>query len=304
MIDKDILPCLCGKSTIPLKLQGKQMLVLGMDENRRDIVGPIIATVLEALIRANFADGQRVDPLAIFVDELPSIYLPNLGDWLNQLRSRGACFYLGFQTISLLERAYQEAGLKAILTGCNTKIIFNPNEFDSADYFSKFLGEIELNFSQRTRSQGGQGGSSNSYADQRQTRSLITADEINRLPQGHCILINPEYGNKKEAYVPQRLNIQVGDDAIFKAQFGAANFPLIIQMLQQHKAQDAVIDLEARTSAIDQLIPPLAEEGAKQSWQDAMGDALASAVAQPVVKEKQVKQSIEDAIRAAQTVPF
>jgi type IV secretory pathway TraG/TraD family ATPase VirD4 len=82
-VSPDILPCLCGKSTIPLDLEGKQMIIFGMDQNRRDIVGPILATVMHMIIVRNIAK-KRVDPLAVFLDELPTIALPNLVNWLNE----------------------------------------------------------------------------------------------------------------------------------------------------------------------------------------------------------------------------
>jgi type IV secretory pathway TraG/TraD family ATPase VirD4 len=307
MIDKAVLPSLCGKSTIPLKLKGKQMLVLGMDSKRRDIVGPILATVLEALVQANFAEGGRTDPLAIFLDEIPSLLLPNLESWLNELRSKGAAFFIGFQNISMLEKAYKESGLKAILTGCNTKIIFNPGELESAEYFSKYLGEIELNFQQRTRSQGqAPNSSSNSYADQRQARALITTDQINRLPTGSCLMISPSYGNKDEAYVPQKLSIAILDDVIQKAKFGSDNFQKIITEMRKKGDNDKSIDLELRKAAVDRLIPDVSSVKSPDAdavmVANAINNAMQSAVGNKPNANKQA--DIEKAMQLAHETPF
>lgn len=299
MIDKAVLPSLCGKSTIPLKLKGKQMLVLGMDSRRRDIVGPILATVLEALVQANFAEGGREDPLAIFLDEIPSLFLPNLESWLNELRSRGAAFFLGYQNISMLQKSYKESGAKAILTGCNTKIIFNPGELESAKYFSDYLGQTELNFQQRTRSQGqGPNSSSSSYADQRQTRLLITADEITRLPTGSCIMISPSYGNRDEAYVPQRLKISIKDDVMQKARFGSANFKLIIKHMAKKIGEKSMVDLDLRSSAINRLIPVVKDDGIVETLNDAINNVLRDS------GKNQPNNNVESFIQEAQKVPF
>jgi type IV secretory pathway TraG/TraD family ATPase VirD4 len=79
----DILPSLCGKSMILLDLEGKQMIIFGMDQNCRDIIGPILATVLHMIVTRNIAK-KRVDLLAVFLDELPTLSLPYLVNWLNE----------------------------------------------------------------------------------------------------------------------------------------------------------------------------------------------------------------------------
>jgi type IV secretory pathway TraG/TraD family ATPase VirD4 len=82
-VSPDILPSLCGKSMIPLDLEGKQMIIFGMDQNRRDIIGSILATVLHMIVTRNIAKKQ-VDLLAVFLDELPTLSLPYLVNWLNE----------------------------------------------------------------------------------------------------------------------------------------------------------------------------------------------------------------------------
>jgi type IV secretory pathway TraG/TraD family ATPase VirD4 len=305
MIDKAVLPSLCGKSTIPLKLKGKQMVILGMDSNRRDIVGPILATVLEALVRANFSDGDREDPLAIFIDELPTLFLPGLESWLNELRSKGGCFYCGYQNMSMLEKAYGEPGVKAILTGCNTKLIFNPGELASAEYFSKYFGEIELKFRQRTQSQGqGPNSSSTSYAEQRQARALVMADEINRLPSGTCYMISPSYGNEYETYFPQRLKISIRDDVKQKAKFGAANFELIVRHMRQKIGEKSIVDLDFRSAAIDRLIPKIASEKGSGNM-NMLNDAINNVLRDSSINQlNSTQDNVENFIQEAQKVPF
>jgi type IV secretory pathway TraG/TraD family ATPase VirD4 len=54
-----------------------------MDQNCRDIIGPILATVLHMIVTRNIAK-KRVDLLAVFLDELPTLSLPYLVNWLNE----------------------------------------------------------------------------------------------------------------------------------------------------------------------------------------------------------------------------
>jgi type IV secretory pathway TraG/TraD family ATPase VirD4 len=113
-------------------------------------VGPILATVLHMIVVRNVAK-KRTDPLAVFLDELPTLALPNLVNWLNESRSAGFCGVLGYQNMTQLEKAYGKENSRAILSGCNTKFIFNPGEYESAKYFSDYLGDEEVVYRQKSR---------------------------------------------------------------------------------------------------------------------------------------------------------
>lgn len=257
-VSPDILPCLIGQSTIPLDLTGKQLLIFGMDQNRRDIIGPILATVLHMLVTRNVA-VQRHEPLAVFLDELPTLSLPSLVNWLNESRSAGFCGVLGYQNMTQLEKAYGKELARAILSGCNTKFIFNPGEYESADYFSKYLGEAEIKLKQKSRSTG-KSGASRSVSDQERTRKLLSADEILKLPTGSCIFINPAYSSKTEANVPLQLTVKLRPDEIQKEKASRAVFPRLLQAIQRRAQQRGMMtifpeDIRARESAVDQILP-------------------------------------------------
>jgi type IV secretory pathway TraG/TraD family ATPase VirD4 len=254
-VSPDILPCLCGKSTIPLDLEGKQMIIFGMDQNRRDIVGPILATVMHMIVVRNIAK-KRIDPLAVFLDELPTIALPNLVNWLNESRSAGFCGVLGYQNMTQLEQAYGKETARAILSGCNTKFIFNPGEYESAKYFSDYLGDEEVRYKQRSRSNSKDGGS-NSTSDQDKTKKMFSPEEILKLPAGTCVFINPAYANQKEASIPLKLKVLVGEGELQRRAYGEAKFDLVIQQLKK-KVQHSPItgnDIKVRILALDKFIP-------------------------------------------------
>jgi type IV secretory pathway TraG/TraD family ATPase VirD4 len=254
-VSPDILPCLCGKSTIPLDLEGKQMIIFGMDQNRRDIVGPILATVLHMIVVRNIAK-KRVDPLAVFLDELPTISLPNLVNWLNESRSAGFCGTLGFQNMTQLEQAYGKETSRAILSGCNTKFIFNPGEYESAKYFSDYLGDEEIRYQQKTRSNSKDGGSY-SFAEQDKTKKMFSPEEILKLPAGSCIFINPAYANQQEASIPVKLKVHVGEGEMQRRAYGEAKFDLVIKQLKQKIQHNQITgaDIHKRIEALNSMIP-------------------------------------------------
>jgi hypothetical protein len=74
------------------------------------------------------------------------------------------------------------------LSGCNTKFIFNPGEYESAKYFSDYLGDEEVHY--RQKSQLSSRGSTSS-SDQDKTKKLFSPEEMLKLPAG----------DKKEAWL-------------------------------------------------------------------------------------------------------
>ncbi len=259
-VSPDILPCLCGKSTIPLDLEGKKMIIFGMDQNRRDIIGPILATVLHMIVTRNIAK-KRVDPLAVFLDELPTLSLPSLVNWLNESRSAGFCGVLGYQNMTQLEKAYGKENSRAILSGCNTKFIFNPGEYESAKYFSDYLGDEEVKYKQKSRSNS-KGGGSTSTSDQDKTKKLFSPEEFLKLPAGDCIFINPAYANKNEASVPIKLKVEVGDGEMQRRAYGEKNFNSVIERLKHHLQHPQITseDIQKRVVAIQKIIPSESEK--------------------------------------------
>jgi type IV secretory pathway TraG/TraD family ATPase VirD4 len=254
-VSPDILPCLCGESTIPLDLQGKQMIIFGMDQTRRDIVGPILATVLHMIVVRNIAK-QRVDPLAVFLDELPTLALPSLVNWLNESRSAGFCGVLGYQNMTQLEQAYGKETARAILSGCNTKFIFNPGEYESAKYFSDYLGDEEIKYQQKSRSNSRDGGS-DSYSEQDKTKKIFSPEEILKLPAGDCVFINPAYANSKEASIPLKLRVQVGKSELSRRAYGEANFSSLMKRLKGSIEQSKITSssINDRIVALGKFIP-------------------------------------------------
>ncbi|MEM6353481.1 MAG: type IV secretion system DNA-binding domain-containing protein [Cyanobacteria bacterium P01_D01_bin.14] len=202
-----MLPAFCGKSTLPLDLEGKKLLIFGMDRNKRDVVGPLVATVLHMVITRNVTQPRK-DPLIVALDELPTMYLPNLVQWLNENREDGLCTLIGYQNQTQLEKAYGKELAQAIFGGTASKFMFNPQSAESADMFSRMLGDEEVRYKSKSRNTGG-GKSSLTRAEQERTRRLFAAEQFNRLPQGHCVYINPAYGNTKEGSIPQKLKIRV-----------------------------------------------------------------------------------------------
>lgn len=212
-MQRSLLPSFIGKSTIPTKLSGKQILIFKLDDPRRDVVGPLLAAALHMTIVSNLST-PRQDPIGIFLDELPSLYLKALPQWINEYRSNGACFVLGIQSLEQLANAYGENLAGAIASACSTKILYNPANYATAEKFSQSYGNKEFIIKNKSVSNSKEGRSI-TWTDSLQTMPILTADEIMRFPQGKCVITNPGYSSNGEGSIPYPVKISIPQSDIY-----------------------------------------------------------------------------------------
>ncbi len=242
-----------GASTIDFELTGKKLLVLGVDRQRRDVVLPLVATLLHMLIQFNTHE-RRTDPLVMALDELPTLFLPALVNWLNENREDGLVGLLGLQNLAQLERTYGKETGQAIFGACGSKFLFNPGEKDSAQYISDMLGQESI--LQRSLSRGsGKGGASRTYSDNERTRPLLEASSLLKLRQGHCILLNPEYGSDQESGVPMRLAVRLHKSETAIADLSEKLWPELQAGLVLKTAAVSAQDLKSRQQAAEDFLP-------------------------------------------------
>lgn len=251
------LGCFVGKTTLPLEVKRKQMIIFGLDRERRDAVSPLMTSILHMVVSRSIAKKRKEDgPLVVCLDELPSIFLPDLFRWLNESRSEGFCGILGWQNMGQLEKIYGKEISKAILGACGTKFVFNPGEEESARLFSAYLGEEEIKYKQKSRSTGG-GKASTSISEQERTRKLFEPAQFLKLPPGKCLFINPAYSNKNEGSVPLLKNIKIPKYIIGLEQENDANWDKLIRELARKSTQKKPTqeDLDLRVKEVDRKFP-------------------------------------------------
>lgn len=211
-IQADLLRAFLGESNIPTKIEGRQMIVFKLDDERRSVVGPLLAAAIHLLVVSNLS-RPRKDPLIISLDEFPSIRLDRMPQWINEYRSNGACFILGIQSLEQLYEGYGEKMGAAIASACSTHILFNPGNTDTAKKYSERYGDKEVLVKSKStsRSQGGQsqGNQSISWNESLQKMPLFSVDEILRFPQGRCVITNPGYSSGGEGSIPYALTIPI-----------------------------------------------------------------------------------------------
>lgn len=250
-----LLSAFIGETTLPMDLEGRQMIIIGMDKERRDAIAPLVATVLHLLVMRNVAKPRSL-PLIAIIDELPTLYLPSLVQWINEFREQGLAIVLGFQNLAQLEQTYGQLQARAIFGACATKLLFNPGEPDSAKIFSDYLGDEEVQFTDPSRTKGS-GRTTTGRQLQRRPRRLFEPNQFLSLPTGHAVLISPGVASKQKASLPVQLNIKVPDTTINMIEASKAAWPRLLSLLREEKSQqpNSETTLRARLAYAEELLP-------------------------------------------------
>jgi type IV secretory pathway TraG/TraD family ATPase VirD4 len=267
LVKRDFVPALCGTSNFKPDIDGKTLVVIGLNQDYRLILAPILATVLDTLISRNITHSRpRHTPLVASLDELPSIYLPKIANWLAEARSAGFVGILGLQNQSQLKEAYGEDRARTILANCATKFFLNPQDEVSAKQYSDYLGEKDVKYWTRSiSSSGGQGGRSVSKSEQISKVPLMEPAEFNKLPQGRAVTISPGYKNRKEAYVPVLRNIKIQAADLDSSKRSIQVWNKMLTKMSTTPLSDREIShmLEERRTIVERLLPeaPPADSG-------------------------------------------
>jgi type IV secretion system protein VirD4 len=265
-IQADLLPAFMGSSTIPKRIEGKQLIIFKLDDERRTAIGPLLAAAIHLCIVSNLSVPRR-DPLAIFLDELPSIKLDKLPQWINEYRSNGGCFVLGIQSLNQLYETYGEKMGAAIASACSTHILFNPGDAKTAEEYSKRYGEKEIELKNRSTSSSSNS-QSVSWNESLQKIPLFTVDQILRFTEGWCVITNPGYRVGKEGSVPYALKIPVPKSDETRAKeceqlWDSHVRPALLRRVPPPDPEKLTRELLLRVDRAKQLLPEPPEEGSQ-----------------------------------------
>jgi type IV secretory pathway TraG/TraD family ATPase VirD4 len=192
----------------------------------------------------------------LIADEVPTLYLPALHHWLNENREDGLCTVLGFQNLVQMEKMYGKDLARAIVGGCATKVIFNPQDPESAKLFSDYLGLKEVKFKQKSRGRSS-GKASTNISEQIQTKPLFEPSDFLQLPTGRCILLNPHFKRGQAAYIPLLESINLTSDYQTILRWSQVRWDRVRQGLARRSTQIPVTgeDLMARYQLAQKMFP-------------------------------------------------
>ena len=161
----------------------------------RPLTGLFFSLLLERL-SVGGENGEGV-PTLMLLDEFANVgTIPDFETTLSLARGRGLGIWMGIQSLGQLEARYGRANAQTILSNCGTKVALSGLDVESAEYFSRSLGEETASVGKTTR----HGTLNATYGHSRDEhgRRLLTADEVRRIGADESLAI---VGNRR----PMRL---------------------------------------------------------------------------------------------------
>ncbi|PZO18187.1 MAG: hypothetical protein DCF25_10175 [Leptolyngbya foveolarum] len=304
-ITADLVASFCGPSTVPLKMDGKQILFLQVDEETQDAVLPLIAAQIELLIAHNFSE-PRQNILALFLDELPLLYLPKIAQYVNLLRSAGLVAFLGVQSLSQLRETYGKEMASSIMSGCRNTLYFNPNNVDTAKEVSARIGECDR--LHHTWSRSGTFLMKPTRTQHRQKVPLVTPDEVNRFGKGKFVMFAPGYQSEDgtQASIPvlarPKLNQeQIAEQTAAGKVWDTKSKPRLtaIRAADPHYLSDPDRALAERKAQVEQLLPEPDDDG-----EEGIAEEKSKATEKIEAVEKPVSKEPADALTEAEQQDF
>lgn len=185
---------LTAASSFDLKDMGKEKTIIYV----RIPVGkkysrPLIATFFNQLFEHLYTlgdsnNGELPNPVRMLLDEFANIgHIPMFEERLSTTRSYKIYVSPVLQSLEQLRDRYGREKAAEIMDNCDTHIFLGTNDKDSQKYFSEKLGitTIRIQGESETKNDKGESlGESRNYVQ----RPLLTADELNRLPDNESIV--------------------------------------------------------------------------------------------------------------------
>ncbi len=148
-------------------------------DSLRSLIGCLLDVAARTILSLEPNPHRRV---WLIIDEFASIgKVQSIEQVATKARKAGGCLVLGLQSVSQLKDRYGEHGAQTILSCLSTWLVLRCSDADTADYMSKYIGEAEVQRSQKSASNSDSGGSE-SWSEQSTTQRVVLASEIQAYP--------------------------------------------------------------------------------------------------------------------------
>ncbi|SYZ52416.1 TrwB protein [Xanthomonas arboricola pv. juglandis] len=164
-------------------------------DDQMGLLRGLVASILELGIVEGLSLSESTDRALWYVfDEVDSLgKVSSLRGGLTKLRKYGGRCVLGLQTVAQLRETYGRDEAQTLLANLSTKLILRAGDNETAEYFSKELGEQDVDRLQMTTGQGTSSGglfnpsqssqsANTSFNLQRVRQAAVMSSEILNLP--------------------------------------------------------------------------------------------------------------------------
>ncbi len=175
-------------------------LFLASSPEFADAVRPALTVFLEMLFKHIMQLPNRQDRrICFFIDEFPTLdRLSGLVRLANTGRSKGLCLFLGYQSISQIQKIYGEHETDAILNSCASRLILRTAGEKTAKRLSDEIGYVRIETARENMSWGtidSRDGGGMQWSSEKQ--ALVLPSTIQNLKNLEGFLKFPEYPHCK-----------------------------------------------------------------------------------------------------------
>ncbi|MCR9087543.1 MAG: type IV secretory system conjugative DNA transfer family protein [Rhodobacteraceae bacterium] len=163
----------------------KTTLFLVCDYSRMDVFAPWLGLLIWAALK-ELVRSDDATPVQFILDEFTNYRLSGLPNALTALGGYGVRCWMVVQELEEIARVYGREALATILSQTDVKQFFGVSSFETASLVSRMLGEEEI--SSESFGMGGAPGDMPSLSIGRAKRTLLTPDQVRRLPDDEQIL--------------------------------------------------------------------------------------------------------------------
>ena len=197
-----------------------KIICVGNNPKRQSVYGTTLALLASQLFKVINVPGKRHS--AVLIDELPTIYLKDLGNLIDTARSNKVAVVAGIQDKSQLIRDYDKKEADVIFNTVGT-VFSGSVKGETAAGLSKTFGQIE----RETRSFQ-EGNSSENTTFSYQIRDVLPPDKIEALSQGtFCGYVSDSFNQKVHP------KIFCGEIDAGRQPVHNETIPLIVQMTRE-----------------------------------------------------------------------
>jgi uridine kinase len=124
--------------------ENQQSIYITNRKDLEDMIAPILTLFIDTVSKSLLSLKDDLNRRVYFIlDELLMLKrMDSLKDILTNGRSKGASCWVGIQDFLMLRGVYGESA-GTLFSNCSTKVYFRLGDSETAEYASKFLGEIE-----------------------------------------------------------------------------------------------------------------------------------------------------------------
>ena len=155
----------------------------------KDTLKPILSLFIDLMGRKLLSMPNNPDRRIFFMlDEFGTLQrLPTIVNLLTLSRSKGGSAWLGIQDIGQIDKIYTKELRQTIINACGSNLIFSVSDPETADFFSRKLGETEFFEADETQHMGpSMDGDRLNISQKKKIEKLVMPAEIMNLKDLEC----------------------------------------------------------------------------------------------------------------------